>query len=158
MTSGRAAALGLVLGIGPVACGQLAGEPGGAGAAESGRAAAAAPGDGEPVTAGPSPVTQQELPLLAQGELRVPLFVVPGDALVEVDGQPVRRRNGVVELTGKAGDVRRVRARKGDKSTEDRLVTIKETGASPSLVDLNEPQPAAAGTVKAAPKALDFGD
>jgi hypothetical protein len=85
------------------------------------------------------------VPLLAPGERRVALFVVPGDASVEVDGQIVARRNGVVDLVGKVGDVRRVRVLKGEKSTEEKVVTIQNTEASPALLDLNEPGSRAAG-------------
>jgi serine/threonine-protein kinase len=83
----------------------------------------------------------------------VPLFVVPGDALVEVDGQPAYRRDGVIELTGKVGDVRRVRVWKGAKTTEEKAVKIQEAQPSPPLVDLNEappPKPAAKGAKKPA--------
>jgi hypothetical protein len=93
---------------------------------------------------GPAQTAKQEpskLPRLAPDERRAALFVLPGDASVEVDGQLVQRWNGVVELVGKVGDVRRVSAFKGSKSIQERLVTIQESGASPSLIDLNEPSP-----------------
>jgi serine/threonine-protein kinase len=72
---------------------------------------------------------------------RVAIFVVPGDASVEVDGQPARRRDGVVEIVGRLGEVHRLRAWKGTKTTEERAVTITASGASPARVDLNEPLP-----------------
>ncbi|WP_437499291.1 hypothetical protein [Sorangium sp. So ce1099] len=78
---------------------------------------------------------------LASGERRVALFVVPGDASVEVGGQPARRTNGVIELVGKKGDRREIRIFKGAKRTEERTVIIGETEASPSFLDLNAPPP-----------------
>lgn len=93
--------------------------------------------------------------LLGPDERRVAVFVVPGDALVEVDGQRVERRDGVVELVGKLGAVQRLRAWKGDKSSETKEITITESGANPSFVDVNEVKPAAkSGKVK--PKAARF--
>ncbi|HRI69041.1 MAG TPA: hypothetical protein PK156_32650, partial [Polyangium sp.] len=40
--------------------------------------------------------TRKEQPGLAEDQVRVPLFVVPGDAMVEVDDVVVRRRNGTI--------------------------------------------------------------
>ena len=88
-----------------------------------------------------SPSRQNEH-VLGPDERRVVVFVVPGDALVEVDGQPFERRDGVIELVGKVGETHRVRAWKGDKSTETKVVTIDDTGASPSFMDVNELIPA----------------
>lgn len=93
--------------------------------------------------------------LLGPDERRVAVFVVPGDALVEVDGQRVERRDGVVELVGKLGAVQRLRAWKGDKSSETKEITITESGANPSFVDVNEVKPAAKSG-KAKPKAARF--
>ncbi|XXT23237.1 hypothetical protein WME94_17020 [Sorangium sp. So ce429] len=74
-------------------------------------------------------------------ERRVPLIVLPGDALVEVDGQTAYRRNGAIDLTGKVGDVRRVRVWKGAKPALEKTVTIQDTQPSPTVVDLNEAPP-----------------
>lgn len=153
------AAFAVVSLLGPVACGQPAQGSGSAGTSGSGAVAAAAPGTGQSGMAGPAETPQQELPLLAPDERRVALFVLPGDAVVEVDGQPVQRRNGVVELVGKLEAVRYVRVRKGDRSTEAKAVTIKEAGASPSLIDLNEPlSPGAVGAATVKPQAIDIDD
>ena len=38
---------------------------------------------------------------LGADERRVKLLVLPADAAVEVDGVPARRRDGVIELSGK---------------------------------------------------------
>ncbi|WP_437721673.1 hypothetical protein [Sorangium sp. So ce861] len=79
---------------------------------------------------------------LGPDERRVPLLVVPGDALVEVDGQPAYRRDGAIELTGKVGEVRLVRVWKGAKKPLEKRVMIQEIQPSPPLVDLNEALPA----------------
>lgn len=78
---------------------------------------------------------------LAGNEHRVVLVVLPGNASVEVDGHAVSRRNGLIELIGKIGDVYRVRAFRGKKSTEEKNVTILAGQPSPSLIDLNEALP-----------------
>jgi hypothetical protein len=66
---------------------------------------------------------------------RVKVVVLPGDASVEIDGFAARRRNGVVEITGRVGEVHRLRIFKGTEQLE-RDVTIGEASASPALVDL----------------------
>ena len=73
-------------------------------------------------------------------ELRVPLVVLPGDARVEIDGEVAERREGLVDLEGKPGEVRRVRVWKGEKATE-KSVTIAENGATPAAIDLNAAGP-----------------
>lgn len=102
-------------------------------------------------------VARSELRMLGSDEVRVAFFVVPGDAPVEVDGLPVRRRNGVIELVGKVGDVRRVRAFKGAKATEEKSVTIKAKGAEPSLLDANE-EKAGPLVAKAKPARFDVDE
>jgi hypothetical protein len=79
--------------------------------------------------------TRNEQPALADGEVRVPLFVLPGDAAVEVNDVLVRRRNGTVELVGKIGDERRVRVFIGSMRTEEKVVKIEELGTSPPMID-----------------------
>lgn len=66
---------------------------------------------------------------------RVKVVVLPGDAEIEIAGVVTRRRDGVVELTGKTGDVRRLRVSKGGTYIEQD-VTIKDWSASPELIDL----------------------
>ncbi len=95
---------------------------------------------------------------LGPDERRVMVFVLPGDASVEVDGRPAFRRNGVIELVGKVGDVRKLRVFKGPRSTEEKTITIGEAGATPALVDLNEVVLVAAGTTTKKAKPLVFGD
>ena len=95
---------------------------------------------------------------LGPDERRVMVFVVPGDALVEVDGRPAFRRNGLIELVGKVGDVRKLRVFKGARSTGEKTITIGDLAATPSLVDLNEVIPVAAATGKKKTKPLVFSD
>jgi len=92
-----------------------------------------------------------ELPLLPPDAVRASLFVLPGDAAVEVDGVPVRRRNGAVELIGVVGEVRRVRTFRGSLPGEEKLVTIEAKGTSPAWIDANEVKPAAPVKVKSRP-------
>lgn len=88
---------------------------------------------------------------------RVAVLVLPGDALVEVDGQPARRRDGVIELVGKVGDMHRLRAFKGTKSTGERPLTIPAAGAAPVLVDLNAAPAAGPRAKGAGPRQERFG-
>lgn len=72
---------------------------------------------------------------LAAGERRVKLLVLPADAAVEVDGVPARRRDGVIELSGKVGQTRRVRLSRNALHVET-TVTVADSGASPPSLDL----------------------
>ncbi|WP_437787419.1 hypothetical protein [Sorangium sp. So ce1097] len=72
---------------------------------------------------------------LGAGERRVKLLVLPADAVVEVDGVPVRRRDGVIELAGKVGQTHRVRVSRGARHGET-TVTLTDAGASPPSLDL----------------------
>ncbi|WP_437496913.1 hypothetical protein [Sorangium sp. So ce1099] len=72
---------------------------------------------------------------LDAGERRVKLLVLPADAVVEVDGVPVRRRDGVIELSGKVGQAHRVRVSRGAQHGET-TVTLTDAGASPPSLDL----------------------
>ncbi|WP_437933071.1 hypothetical protein [Sorangium sp. So ce341] len=72
---------------------------------------------------------------LGAGERRVKLLVLPADAIVEVDGVPVRRRDGVIELSGKVGQAYRVRVSRGARHGET-TVTLTDAGASPPSLDL----------------------
>lgn len=94
--------------------------------------------DGHAMKARSHAPSRQNDRVLGPDERRVAVFVVPGDALVEVDGQTLERRDGVIELVGRIGETRRVRAWKGDKSTETKIVAIEDTGANPSFMDVNE--------------------
>ncbi|WP_437717691.1 hypothetical protein WMF45_15520 [Sorangium sp. So ce448] len=90
----------------------------------------------------PRATARAGMAVLGPDERRVPLLVVPGDALMEVDGQPAYRRDGAIDLTGKVGEVRRVRVWKGAKEVLDKDVTIQESQPSPPLVDFNAVPPA----------------
>lgn len=96
--------------------------------------------------------------LLAPGERRVTVLVVPGDASVEIDGRPVFRRNGLVEIVGRVGDGHKIRVFKGTRSTEEKNVAIVESGVTPALVDLNEALPVEAAPVTKKNKPLVFDD
>ena len=79
-----------------------------------------------------------EKPLLAENEVRLPLVVIPADAIVEVDDALVRRRHGAVEIVGKVGDERRVRVFVGATSVE-KVVKIDAVGLVPSMIELGSP-------------------
>lgn len=163
----RAAAWGGLLSVALLGCAPQGADAGAAAAASSAAAASAAasaatgaaPGPRRSGAQGPRPAARSWHTILGAEERRVAVVVLPGDALVEVDGQPVRRRDGIVELVGKVGEVRLVRAFKGAKSTEEKAVTIQEGGASPALVDLDEPLPrkAARAAGKGKGKPVTFG-
>jgi hypothetical protein len=130
---------------------------------DAGKAAPLASATGRPETRSQGRVNgkgvaRSELRMLGPDEVRVAFFVVPGDAPVEVDGLPVRRRNGVIELVGKVGDVRRVRAFKGAKATEEKIVTIRAKEAEPSLLDTNEQKAAAPLVSKPKPAQFDVDE
>lgn len=79
-----------------------------------------------------------EQPQLAADQVRVPLFVLPGDALVEVDGVQVRRRQGTIELVGKVGEEHRVRVRASSETmqADEKIVRIEANGTVPALIDV----------------------
>jgi tRNA A-37 threonylcarbamoyl transferase component Bud32/energy-coupling factor transporter ATP-binding protein EcfA2 len=67
------------------------------------------------------------------------VFVVPGDAVVEVDGKPVRRRDGVIEVLFEGGAEKRLVARSGLTRTKvgEKSLPVS-AGARPLVVDLNQ--------------------
>jgi serine/threonine-protein kinase len=67
---------------------------------------------------------------------RVKVIILPGDASVEIDGFTARRRDGVIELVGHVGEVRRLRVFRGTQQMKAD-VKIEQAGASPALLDLN---------------------
>ncbi len=77
---------------------------------------------------------------IGASEHRVAVFVVPGDALVEVDGKPVRRRDGVVEILVKTGFETVLKASMGVTPTKvpEKSTTLEEAVMNRGLVDLNE--------------------
>ncbi|WP_437994987.1 hypothetical protein WMF26_26670 [Sorangium sp. So ce185] len=120
-----AAALALLSALG--ACGQPGVEEGGAEPATSADETAVE----ARAPAAPRPSARR----LGAGERRVKLLVLPADAVVEVDGVPVRRRDGVIELSGKVGQTHRVRVSRGARHGET-TVTLTDAGASPPSLDL----------------------
>lgn len=75
---------------------------------------------------------------LGPGARRVNLVVLPSDAAVEIDGAPARRRDGVVEHVGRAGDRFRVRVSRGSWWTE-RELTIPSAPSPPLELTLSPP-------------------
>lgn len=109
----------------------------------------AAPLEPSSLPSGALPSPPLASPQLPDGTRRVNVIVLPGDALVEVDGTPARRRDGVIELLGRVDEVHRLHIYKGAASL-DREVSIPEPGTSVPLVDLNAPPPARAPAATAA--------
>lgn len=64
------------------------------------------------------------------------LLVLPWEADVEVDGVPYRRRDAIIELSGKLDEKKKVRVFQGTEGV-DVEVTIGASGAKPSKIDLN---------------------
>ncbi|WP_437310819.1 serine/threonine-protein kinase [Sorangium sp. So ce388] len=88
-------------------------------------APAAASASATASAAAPAPVLQQ-----------VPVMIIPGDASVEVDGQPVPVKNGIMMLEGAPGSIHHVRVFKAKyQTTVD--VTVTERGASPPSVTMS---------------------
>ena len=121
-----------------ISCGQPSGGGNAGGSAASAIASATGPGESKPAGGRLKKSRRAQLPLLGSDQRRVALFVLPGDASVEVDGKLVERRDGVIDIVGKLGEKHNVRVFKGDTSIEETSVTIEESGASPATVDLNE--------------------
>lgn len=81
------------------------------------------------------PLPQRSLKDLGPDGCHVRVVVLPGDANVEVDGKPVRRNDGAVDLMGKRGDVVRLRvSRQGLFVEAD--VKIEVDGAIPPVIVL----------------------
>lgn len=86
----------------------------------------------------PKESSRVEQPQLAADQVRVPLFVLPGDAIVEVDGVQVRRRQGTIELVGKVGEEHRVRVRASSETmqADEKVVKIEANATEPALIDV----------------------
>lgn len=91
---------------------------------------------------------------LASDMRRVKVIVLPGEAVVEVEGTQVTRRGGIVEFVGKVGERRKVRAQKGDQFLEVD-VSITEAGASPAIVDLAKKMAEREAAMRAKPTKKD---
>jgi hypothetical protein len=118
------AALGLLWTVG--ACGQPGVEDGGPEPATSA---------GDVAEIHPAAQTKPGVHRLGAGERRVKLLVLPANAVVEVDGVPVRRRDGAIELSGKVEQTYRVRLSR-DALHVETTVSLKDSGASPRSLDL----------------------
>ena len=84
---------------------------------------------------------------------RVKLVIMPPDAIAEVEGKRVLAKNGIIEITGAAGSVHRVKLTKGKTDTEVEVI-ITESGAMPPKVELTfggaAPKPSASAAAGAA--------
>jgi serine/threonine protein kinase len=80
----------------------------------------------------------------APNDRSVKLVVIPDDAKVTVDGQPVKVKNGVVEISGPLGSVHKVKLSSGKQEAEEDVV-VTEIGAQPPKVAVD---PVAAGLPK----------
>ena len=80
----------------------------------------------------------------------VTLVIVPSDASVEVEGAPVKVRDGVIDLLGQPGSVHKVSVSKAGRRAEFRVV-IAEAGAMPPKVALPPPPPEAPAPTAAKP-------
>jgi WD40 repeat protein len=94
------------------------------------------------------------------GERRVAAFVLPGDAAVEVDGKPVRRRNGVVEVVLAAGGEKLLKASMGTTLTKvaEKSVILQEASPKTTVVDLNDKPASAAAKAVGKPARFGFDD
>jgi hypothetical protein len=102
-------------------------------------------GTHEPVAGAPS-VTAGD------GKKRIKLVILPPDAVVEVEGQRVPVTDGLIDLEGAPGSIRRIRISKGTNETTGDVV-ITEIGAMPPKLELEEkPGAARGGTQPKRPK------
>lgn len=63
------------------------------------------------------------------------VVVLPGDAEVDIDDAPVRRRDGAVDLLGKCGEIIRLRVRKPGQYIEAE-VKLESNGVTPPVIVL----------------------
>lgn len=96
--------------------------------------------------ADPSTSTPQKK--LGEGEVRMAVLVLPGDAMVDVDKVPARRRNGMIELVGKVGDERRVEVFWGANVKIEHVLKIEVPGGSLPLIDAEEESKSKVGLAK----------
>ena len=90
----------------------------------------------------PPPVTAStNTPAVAPADVtprRFKLVIVPADAKVEIDGQPVTSQKGIVDITGALGSTKIVKIMKGKQEyTTD--VAITDVGLLPPKVELLPP-------------------
>ena len=106
----------------------------------------------------PQPVTASTsaAPAVAPADVaprRFKLVIVPSDAKVEIDGQPVTTQKGIVDITGALGSTKIVKIMKGKQEyTTD--VAITDVGLLPPKVELlppGAPRPSGSASTGAAP-------
>ena len=124
---------------------------------EAPAAAAVEPAAAPAAAPAPSPSDSPVVAPVPQERTVKLVVITPDDATVEVDGQPVKVRNGVVEITGPLGSVHKVKLVAGkDEAEEDVVVT--EIGAQPPKVTLERSKgdrPRSGGGATAKPAAPD---
>lgn len=113
---------------GVVACGQAGSLDGVPAPVSSGDEAPASEGREAP----PQPLFRD----LGSNARRMKVIVLPGDAAVEIDGVPVRRKEGIIELVGKVGETHRLRVVRGAQYLERDVSIPQEGGGSPLVLDL----------------------
>jgi serine/threonine-protein kinase len=103
------------------------------GSGEAAAAASALPLAASAPLAEPGPAAEVK-------RLMFQLVVLPPDAEVQVDGEPVTVEGESVFIKGLPGDTRTVRLSKAGKATE-RIVAITQNGLIPPKVELAQPKP-----------------
>jgi WD40 repeat protein len=93
----------------------------------------------------PLPLLREEGP----SARRVKVIALPSSAAVDVGGVATQRRDGIIEIEGKIGDVRRLRVAQGGIYIEQE-VTIGNEAASPEIIDLRPKIAAHASAIGAA--------
>jgi hypothetical protein len=83
------------------------------------------------------------------GVRRVHVIVLPEDASVYVGGKQQRRRDGVIELVGNVDQKYKLRVVKRGQYLEEEVI-IKESGASPSFLNLDAQKASSPGGPKGA--------
>ena len=79
-------------------------------------------------------------------------------AEVEVDGVKVRRRNGLIELAGDVGDVSRVRAFWGARTTKEEMVTIEAKGIYSKIIDATKGETVEPNGLKSSRTKVDINE
>lgn len=91
---------------------------------------------------------------LTRNQRRVTIFVEPGDAVVEVEGKPTSRRDGVIELVGDVGRDYQVKAVSGPNVLTEK-VKIFDVFAQTVHLDASKPRVANGGGGERRPVFVD---
>jgi serine/threonine-protein kinase len=105
--------------------------------------APAAPSAEPSVTAAPEPSAvaseQPDDPAADTKPKRVRVVILPADASIEIEGEPAKAKDGVLDIEGTLGSVHRVRVFKGPGETIADVV-VTETGALPPKIEVKAGQ------------------